>query len=423
MNAADVGDERLRVGYVMSRFPKLSETFVLYEVLALEELGVEVELFPLIRETEPVNHREAERLAARAHYASLVSLTVLAAQLHWLRRHPLKYLAVWARAIFGNVRSPRFLLRALAVVPLAALMARRMELLGVRHIHAHWATHPALAAYVASMLTGLTYSFTAHAHDIFVDRPMLQEKVRRATFIVTISEYNRRFLVDLYGERAGRKLSVIHCGTDPAVFAPPERPAGRSPWTILCIASLQPQKGQTYLLEACRLLAASGDIDFRCLLVGEGASRGALEQQIAEAGLDAHVKLLGNQPRHRVVELLADADVVVQPSITLPSGKKEGIPVALMEALSMERPAVATGLSGVPELISDGITGLLVPEGDAEALARALRNLYGDREFASALGRAGRERVVRDFNLHEGARQLAHLFGTAISVGRGDWPT
>jgi colanic acid/amylovoran biosynthesis glycosyltransferase len=400
-----------RVAYLMSRFPKLSETFILYEILELERLGLEIEIFPLVREREAVHHREAERLAASAHDLRLLSWGVLSAQLYWLRRRPRAYLAAWASAIAGNLGSPRFLVRALAVVPLAAAFARRIERSRIDHIHAHWATHPALAAYVASRLTRVPYSFTAHAHDIYVERPMLEEKIRRAAFVVTISEFNRRFLERLYGPLARERVVVVHCGTDTTLFQPPTARDGR-PWTIASIASLQPQKGQSFLIEACRRLVAQG-IDLRCLLIGDGETRPRLDDQIREAGLVGRVQLLGNQPRHRVVELLGAVDVVVQPSIVLSTGKTEGIPVALMEALAMERAVVATEVSGVPELVESGVTGLLVPPGDPGALTDALRRLHDHPELGVRLGRAGRERVLRDFDLRRSAVRLAELFADA----------
>src|SRR5207344_3383053 len=139
----------------------------------------------------------------------LTSRLVLAAQWYWLRRRPRRYVGTWGRAILGNVASPKFLGRTLATVPLGAAFARRIEALDVDHVHAHWATHPALAAWVIRRLTGRTYSFTAHAHDIYVERPMLAEKLRGAAFAVTISDYNLRLLTGWYGKLAAR-VEVVH---------------------------------------------------------------------------------------------------------------------------------------------------------------------------------------------------------------------
>lgn len=417
MTARGASGQSLRVAYVVSRFPKLSETFILYEMLELERQGIDVELFPLVRERESVEHREAVQLTERAVTAKPFSAPFLAAQGYWLRRRPIRYLGLWARALIGNVRSPRFFARALVAVPLGAFFAREMVARPVDHIHAHWATHPALAAYVASGLTSIPFSFTAHAHDIYVDRSMLGEKIRRARFVVTISDYNRRFLERLYGATAAAKLEVVHCGTDPDLFRAPSQTLGDHRWTVLCVASLQPQKGQAFLIEACRRLVQEG-VDLRCLLVGEGEERAALEAQIERAELGHRVEMLGQQPRHLVVNLISEADVVVQPSVTLDTGKQEGIPVALMEALAMERAVVASRISGIPELVEDEVTGLLVAQRDIVALVGALRRLHAEPELARRLGRNGRLKVLREFNLRDTVRTLAGLFAASAARER-----
>lgn len=397
-----------RIAYTMSRFPKISETFILYEIVELERLGARVEVFPLLREREEVAHPEAGPLHERAHYSSPLSGEALAAQIFWLLRRPGAYLRAWRDALWGNRESLKFLSRALVVVPQAALFARKMHELGVEHLHAHYATHPALAAYVVHVLTGIPYSFTVHAHDLYVERPMLGEKLRAAARVVAISEFNRRLIGDLYGPAAAAKTSVIHCGVDFAVFQPRPRRERAGPFTIVCVASLQDYKGHPYLVGACARLRDAG-IDFRCLCVGEGEDRPKIEAQIAELGLEEHVLLLGRQPREQVSALMASADAMVLPSVVTPSGKMEGIPVALMEALACELPAVATAISGVPELIRDDETGLLVPERDSAALAAALLRLHADPALGERLGRAGRALVEREFSLRANAARLYDL--------------
>lgn len=405
------------VAYTMSRFPKISETFILYEIVELERLGVRVEVFPLIREREEVAHPEAAALVARAHYSSPLSPEMLAAQLYWLLRRPGAYLGAWLRALWGNRESPKFLSRAAVVVPQAALFARRMRELGVEHLHAHYATHPALAAYVVQALAGIPYSFTAHAHDLYVERPMLGEKLRGAAFVVAISAFNRRLIGELYGAEAAAKTRVIHCGVDLEVFRPraPRAPGG--PFTLICVASLQDYKGHAYLVEACARLRDAG-LDFRCLCVGEGEERPQIAAQIARLGLGERVLLLGRQPRNEVSRLMAEADAMALPSVVTPSGKMEGIPVALMEALATELPAVATAISGVPELIHDGETGLLVPERDAAALADALLRLAREPGLGARLARAGRALVEREFDLRRNAAALRDLLAAAPPAGR-----
>ena len=188
---------------------------------------------------------------------------------------------------------------------------------------------------------------------------------------------------------------------------------------MVCVASLQDYKGHPYLIDACAELKTQG-LDFRCLCIGEGEDRPQLEAQIARLGLQEHVQLLGQQPRQRVSEYLAQADVMVLPSVVTTSGKKEGIPVALMEALATELPVVATAISGIPELIVNGATGLLAPERDSHALALALRRLYDEPGLGKQLAMAGREKVLREFNLHTNAKALSHLLAQDWRNGAAD---
>ena len=399
------------LAYIVSRFPAITETFILYEILELERRGIKVEVFSLLRQRDRVMHREAGELVKRTHYGDLLSPRVWRANLWWLVNQPRTYLGAWWCALRGNARSLRLLAHATYVVIQAAFFARRMKQSGIDHVHAHWATHPTLAALIIRRLVGLPYSFTAHAHDIYVERPMLAQKIREASFVVTISEYNRRLLARLYGGSAAEKTMVIRCGIDPKFFLPraaahhPDRP-----FAIVCVASLRDYKGHPYLIEACARLRARG-ISFECLLIGDGEDRAAIEAQIAREQLTHAVKLLGPQSRDRVSLLLSRADVMVLPSVVTHYGKKEGIPVALMEALAVELPVIATSISGVPELLEDGRTGLLVPQRDADALAQALVRIYEDPQLARRLGKEGRQKVLRDFNLGRNVAALGELLG------------
>ena len=396
------------VAIVVSRFPTVSETFVLFEIVELGRLGVGVELFPLVHDHPAVVHPDAAALDRRAHHVRLASREVLVAQLHWLRRAPRRYLRVWWGAVRGNLRSPGFLARALYVIPKAAAFARRMERLGVEHIHAHFATHPTLAAWAASRLTGIPYSFTAHAHDLYVDRSMLGEKLRRASFARTISDHNRRLLERLYGPEASSQTHVIHCGIDVDAFDRRSRARGGSEFTLVCVASMKEYKGHRYLIEALAAMAASGR-GFRCLLVGDGELRPEIVRQVAELGLDDRVTICGALPAEEVRALLAGADAAVLASVVEETGKMEGIPVFLMEAMAAGLPVVATDISGIAELVEDGVSGLLVPERDPVALAAAVSRLAGDPELRRRFGRAGRERVRRSFELSRSVAALRDL--------------
>jgi glycosyltransferase involved in cell wall biosynthesis len=316
--------------------------------------------------------------------------------------------------VFENLPSPKFLARALYLFPKAARMARMMQQEGVRHIHAHYATHPALLAWLASRLAGISYSVTVHAHDIFVETAMLATKLRGASFIVAISEYNRQYLARLLGPWVEGKTHVIHCGIRPQDYeARPDRAHDR--FEIINVGSLQPYKGQQVLVRACAELEHRG-IPFRCRIVGGGEEQPRLEALIRELRLESSVELLGPRTQGEVARLLPEADCYVQPSIVTSSGKMEGIPVALMEAMCCAVPCVASRLSGVPELVREGETGWLVPPADAAALAVRLAAVYADPAGAARVAQAGRRLVLAEFDLASNVRQLAGLF-EAVGAG------
>lgn len=406
-----------RLAYVMSRFPKLTETFVLFEVLAVERAGGSVELYPLLREREPTMHPEAAPLVERAHYQPFLSLPILRSQLWYLRHRRWAYLATLATVLRGTIRSPNFFLGALGIYPKTAHAARLMSAAGVEHVHCHFANHPALAGYVIHRLAGIPYSFTAHGSDLHVDRTFLWPKVREAAFVVAISEDNRReILAECPPGAADGKVVVLHCGVDTGRFRPREAtaepPVGAGtpprPLRILSVGSLHEVKGQRVLIDACRRLAAGG-VELRCTLVGDGPDRRLLERAIDAAGLGGTVELAGRRTQAEIADLMAGADVFVAPSVPTRSGKREGIPVVLMEAMASGVPVVASRLSGIPELVIDGECGLLVPPGDVPALAAAIERLAGDLPFRRRLGAAGRARVEASFDQDRGAAALLDL--------------
>lgn len=406
-----------RVGYLMSWYPAVTETFILGEMRELRRLGVDLEIYPLLGASGDVGHPGARELADRVQYQRGLSLELVRAQLHFLVRRPRRYLRAWGRALRGNARSPGFLAKALVVVPRAAAIARRMERRGIGHVHAHWATHPALAAFVVRELTGIEYSFTAHAHDLYLDRAMLAAKIEAARFVVTISRYNRLLLRRLFGPAAARKTVVIPCGVDPRTFRPRPPRAADGAFRIACVAGLRDYKGHRWLIDACTLLAERG-VPFECVLVGDGPERRAIQAQVAAAGLSGRVRLAGNQPQDRIRALFDESDAMALPSVITEDGMMDGIPVALMEAMAAALPVVATRVSGIPELVEDGRTGLLVEQRDAAALARALERIFRDPDLARRLGAGGRERVLDRFNLLRNARRLReHLL-----VAMGDHP-
>jgi glycosyltransferase involved in cell wall biosynthesis len=244
---------------------------------------------------------------------------------------------------------------------------------------------------------------------------MLREKVAEAAFVVPISNYNKEIIVKQCGEQFRDKIVVIHCGVDTQVFQPVVNRPSNGPFTILCTGTLHEVKGQTYLIEACQRLHARA-IDFVCNFVGEGEDREMLAEQIVKAGLSERVHLLGRRTREEIAALLQAADVVVAPSVPTKGGKREGIPVVLMEAMGSGVPVVASGISGIPELVEHERSGLMTPPRDSAALAAALERMYRDPALRQRLGEAGRDKVIREFDLLTNAAALAECFH--LSLGR-----
>ena len=199
----------MRIAYMMSRFPKLTETFVLDEILEMERCGIAVEIFPLWREDADVVHPEARPLVERARFAPLLNGRIIMDNLRCLVRRPRRYLSTLFTLVTANRRSLRFLVGAIAIFPKACSFSLEMRRLGVRHLHAHFASHPAAAAFIVGRMADIPWSFTAHGSDLHRDQAMLREKVAEAAFVVAISEYNRRFILERVGAGyAGKAHSV-----------------------------------------------------------------------------------------------------------------------------------------------------------------------------------------------------------------------
>ncbi len=411
--AARPAERPAKVAYIMSRFPKITETFVLYEMLAVERSGVEVEVFPLLREHTDVMHAEAAALVARAHFQPFLSWEIVRAHGHFLWNKPRAYFSALWSLLRGTWGSFNFFTGAMGIFPKSVYFARRMAAEGVTHVHAHFANHPAAAAFVIHRLAGIPYSFTAHGSDLHRDRHMLREKVADAEFVVAISDYNRDLILDECDGEHGDKTVVIHCGVDTELFRPRPDDAMREqrqrPISIVCVGTLHEVKGQTYLIEACRLLR-DRDIEFICDFIGDGPDRAALAAQVDDARLLGRVRFVGSCTREDIAERLGRASVLVTPSVPTSDGRREGIPVVLMEAMASGVPVIASRISGIPELVHDGVCGLLVPPRDQAALADAIQQVVEHPEAAARRVDAARQRVEQEFDLYRNAATLAEWF-------------
>jgi len=394
----------------MSRFPGLSETFILREINGLRARGWDIALYPLIVQNEKVVHDSVETWMGQVRRTPWLSLELIASNLKWLLLHPVLYVSTLLKVLWENKTSPNFFARAILLFPRAVLMSDRMRAENIEHIHAHYSTHPALVAWIIHQLTGISYSITVHAHDIFVRRSMLHTKMKDAIFVVAISEFNKQFLANHLGEWIKEKICIVHCGIDPAMYQPKNGTSKQNNgFNITSVGGLRPYKGMSHLVDAVALLSKR-NIPVYCRIVGEGEEGPMLASQIKSLEAEAVVELTGAKTQKEVAEILAKTDCYLQPSVIMENGKMEGIPVALMEALATQLPVIASELSGIPELVIPDKMGYLVPPANAVALADAIEHVYHNPLEAADLAKNGRQHVLNEFSLDMNVDQLSSLF-------------
>lgn len=400
-----------RVLYVVSAFPCWSETFIAREIRALIEDGVDVRILSLKRTSEALIQTDAAALLDRVR--SPQPLTIgLGSALRALFTHPTRILGAAATIVAGTWRHPLALVKSLGAFARGLEHLVWLQQFDPEFIHAHWATYPSTVAWALGRITHRPFGFTSHAHDIFVNRHLLLRKLEDSALAVTISRHN----VDWFNRNVSRlahdKLKVVHCGVDLEHIE--WRPHGRVDNLIVAVGRLHPIKGFDTLIEALALVRQNG-IQFRCRLLGDGPLRAELQALVHSHGLQDHIELLGAQPQETVRASLEAAAVFALPSQVAADGGRDGIPVALMEAMASGCAVVSCRTSGIPELISDGEHGLLVPERDPAALASALQRLLGDAALRRRLAGAARQRVEQQFDARKEARKLHRLMTMATA--------
>ena len=398
----------MRVAYILLWFPEPSQTFVLNEVNTLVRLGLEVRVYTLY------GPRPAGRLAGMGPAAAPVThlgaaaLGMLLRDLWRLRRQGAPGAGRFLRQVLlRRWRHPVTGGEALWAALAGVHLARRFGRDRIDHLHAPWADGPATAAWVASHLSGIPFSFSARAYDLHPPDGALREKLTAAAFVRTNTRSNLSYLAGLAPE-AAPKLVNIYNGValgPQAAAAPPAGP----PFRLLALGRLVAKKGFPLLLAACRLLAEQ-KVDFHLTLAGAGPQRRRLAALVQQYGLGDRVTMPGFIPHREVPQLLAGAHLLVMPSIIAPSGDRDGIPNVVLEALAHEVPVVATAVSGLPEVIVPGETGWLVPPQDPQALAGAILAALKDPAGARRRAQAGRDLVAREFDSRQNYARLQACF-------------
>jgi colanic acid/amylovoran biosynthesis glycosyltransferase len=385
-----------RVAYILLWFPEPTQTFILDEVNTLVDLGLDITVFTLYGPRPPRRVAGLAKAKAPVIHLGLASTGTMLHSLARLRRDwepdaPRFLRKVLLRGWRSLETAGEALWAALAGVHLAP----RLRAAGFTHLHAPWANGPATAAWVASTLSGIPFSFCGHAHDIYPPDGALTEKLAAASLVRTISRANQRYLADLAPEAAA-KIVHITCGAPLAAEPRPPRPIS-PPFQILALGRLVEKKGFPVLLAACRHLTESG-LDFHLTLAGRGPERRRLAHLTEEHGLVDRVDFLGHVPHDQVSELFHQADLFVMPCLVDRKGDRDGLPVAILEALAFQVPVVATDVNGVNEAVLPGETGWLVPPEEPQWLARAMEEALSQPEEAQRRARAGRELVRREFD-------------------------
>jgi colanic acid/amylovoran biosynthesis glycosyltransferase len=399
----------VKVAYLVNQYPQSSQSFIRREIAALEKLGLEVLRYTVRRWpgqlVDESDRREVDRTRAVLDGGSwrLIPAFFLAA----ITRPIAFFRALGAATRIGR-RSGRGVILHWVYLAEACILARWFRSDGVGHVHAHFGTNSTTVAMLCRILGGPPYSFTAHGPEEF-DKPeplALEEKIRRAAFVAAISDFGRSQLLRWCSYEEWPKAHVVRCGLD-AMFLNGSPVPPPTSTQFVCVGRLSAQKGQVVLLEACARLAEAG-IDARVKLVGDGEMREVIERRIGELKLGDRVTLLGWQTNEQVRNHLLESRALVLPSFA------EGLPVVIMGSLALRRPVISTSVAGIPELVETGVTGWLVTPGSVEALAQAMREaLQAPVEKLRSMGEAGAERVARRHNADIEAARLADLLRKA----------
>ena len=392
-----------RIGYVVKRYPRYSETFIVNEILAHEKAGVDLHIFALRPPSDTHFQPGISRVRAGVSYVSpngkmedlwraLKNMeTALPAGLDSLMR----FREVDARTLYQGI-----------------LLAIEVVNRGIDHLHAHFATVSTSVARIAAALAQITYSITAHAKDIFhnsIEEYDLRIKLREASSVITVSDYNVTYLEERFGADAER-VTRIYNGLDLDLF-PFHANQDRDAY-IVAVGRLVEKKGFGDLVRACALLKDRG-VAFSCQIVGAGELDAPLRGLIDEHNLEDCVELVGPRPQSEIVALLNKASVFAAPCVIGKDGNRDGLPTVLLEAMAVGTPCISTDVTGIPEILRHMETGWLVPQNAPSALAEALEHLLDDPALRSNLANQARALIETQFDIHKNAAQVRHCFDLA----------
>ena len=414
---------QVTVAYVIRSFPRLSQTFILTEILALEAQGAEIRILALLNPNEPLVQPNFQDLRAPVTYleSALPQSSWRRTLLHLslLMRTPVRYFSALRCVLregkehesgYSNYSAFRCL--SLAVMAASLLRKQNEPETSIDHLHAHFAHDPTFIASLVHLLTGISYSFTAHARDLYqIGQKSLIRRSAGATHVITCCGANREFLVSALPELMHPRVRLIYHGVDSRYFRPPKSRVknGTGP-TVITVGRLVAKKGLADLIRACGMVGR--ERDFKCLIFGDGPQRAELQTLIETEGLRGRVRLMGSLTQRELVAAYQGADVFALTPFVTEDGDRDGIPNVLMEAMACGLPVLTTDAGGISELVTHGNNGLLLRPRDIHGLATSLQALLEDRELRDRLGAAARETVMTRFDAESCIAELGSIFRT-----------
>lgn len=412
--------DKAAFAYLIRMFPQTSETFIANEILRVERTGLPLRIYSYRRPLEDVQHEVVKQIRTPVTYLPdplwkhLPILLRGAAKT--LRKNPAR--AAKALTFVAKVSVRNRSIDGFKRYLQALYFGNELREQGIRHVHAHFAHQNTQVAMLTSMVSGIPFSFTGHAKDVYTAPHIdLREKLAAASFALTCTGANVDYFQALAAPDDRAKVHLAYHGVDLEKFTPRATAAEPSEVPlILSVGRLVEKKGYPDLLQAAAILRDRG-LSFRIQIMGGGPDRKALEALRHSLGLDGIVDMPGSCSQEELVEIYRQADLFALPCQVLENGDRDGIPNVLMEAMATGLPVVSTAVSGIPELVHSGENGLLVPERDAVAFADAIEVLLKDAGLRARYGAAGRATVAASFSSDATAKQLSELFSKAVAMG------
>lgn len=396
----------MKIAYLVNQYPKVSHSFIRREINGVEACGIQVARFAIRScESELVDEEDKQELEKTRIILGVGKFGLLFALLSVAITRPVRFLNALRLMFQVGWSSERGVLRHFAYLAEACVLLGWCLESECLHVHSHFGTNSTTVAMLCQALGGPSYSFTVHGPEEFdkVKAISLEEKIKRATFVVAISDFGKSQLYRWCEYKQWSKIHVIHCGVD-KLFLNQEYIPVPDKQRFVCVGRLSEQKGHLLLVEAAATLAAEG-LQFELVLVGDGPLRNQIEGMIAQFGLQNHIEITGWASNNEVQQQIIGSRAMVLPSFA------EGLPVVIMEALALSRPVISTYVAGIPELVEPGICGWLVPPSCGEALTIAMRSaLQLPIDKLEQMGKEGALRVTQRHDAAKEASKLASLF-------------